>query len=199
MALGDLIARLERDAERRVAELKAKADAEVAALEAEAARVRDARRGEELTSRRAARRLRFEQALADARQRARADRLRAEHALLARVFERARVELATVARTPAYAAALEGHLAEALEYLQGQRVVVRCAPEFAARLAPALDARGDAALVEDAALGPGVVVTAADDSVVIDQTLAARLARLEPQLGVELLSALQQERGGGSP
>lgn len=194
MALSDLIARLERDAEARVQALREKAAAEVAALEAEAARASQVQREHELSSRRAVRRARFEQELADARQRARADRVRAEHTLLSRIFTRARALVPEVGRGPDFAAALRRHLAEALHYVEGVRVVVRCAPEVAPVLVPVLTQRGDAALVEDATLGPGLVVTAADDSVVVDQTLAARLARLEPRLGVELLNTLRPER-----
>lgn len=188
MGLQDLISRLERDAERRIAELRDKAQAEAEGLLAEAARESAAHRERELGLRRGARKGRYERALAEARQRARADRLRAQHELLARIFTRARELIPEVAASDAYAAALGAHLAEALRYVEGTRAVVRCAPAHLAVVQPLLAARDGVELVEDPSLAPGVVVTTADESVAIDDTLPARLARFEPRLSVELIA-----------
>jgi vacuolar-type H+-ATPase subunit E/Vma4 len=188
MALADLIARLERDAEARAVEQEAAAEAEAGALRAEAERFAAQRRARELSTRRLARRARFEGVLADARRKAQAERLAAQHALLTRVFERANALLPEVARTDGYLAQLPAYFAEARRYLEGQRAVVRCHPSLTARLRPCADA--EVSFVEDASLSPGLVVSAADDSVFIDNTLTARLRRLEARLSVELISAI---------
>ena len=77
MALTELIARLERDAEARIAELTARTEAEAQALRDEASRATQAHRDDALAARRLVRRARFDRELAEARQRSRADRLAA--------------------------------------------------------------------------------------------------------------------------
>ncbi len=188
MALPDLIARLERDAEARIAELVARTDAETQALLAEASRATQSRRDDELTARRLVRRARFERELAETRQRARADRLAAQHALLAKVFERARAQIPALAASAAYADVLPAHLKEALRYVEGLRVIVRCAPAFTERLRTAVAGRDDVAIFEDPALPPGLTVSTPDETVFVDDTLAQRLSRMEVRLRVELLA-----------
>jgi len=190
MALEDLIARLDRDGARRVAELREKAGAEAAALLAQAAVASGEHRDGELGKRRAARRAVLDAELAEARQRARADRLLAQRARLAQIFARARALLPDFCASPAYAAALPGHLREALRYVEGLPIEVACAKAFAPLLRPLVEARPGATLREDDGLAPGVRVSALDGSVFIDATLPARLTQLEPTLEVELASAL---------
>lgn len=188
MALTELIARLERDAEVRIAELTARTEAEAQALRDEASRATQCHRDDELAARRLVRRARFDRALAEARQRSRADRLAAQHALLAKVFERARAQIPATAESAAYTDVLPTHLLEALRYVEGLRVVVRCAPAFTERLKTAVAGRDDVAFFEDPTLPPGLTVSTPDETVFIDDTLATRLSRLEPRLRVELLA-----------
>lgn len=188
MALTDLIARLERDADARLATLEAQAATEAESLRAEASRLAGQRRERELASRRTRRRARLDTALAEARKEVRGARLAAQHALLARVFARARALLPEVARSEQYLARLPQHLAEARRYVEGVRVVVRCHPSLTERLRSGEDAQ--VGFVEDASLSPGVVVSAADESVFIDNTLPARLQRLEARLAVEFIASL---------
>ena len=195
MALDDLISRLDRDGERRLEELRAKTETEVGALRAEAARASDQHREKELAKRRGALRAQQETSLAEARHRSRADRLRAQHALLEQIFARARASMPAFAASPAFAAVLPRHLQDALRYVEGLPIEVRCAPPFRAILEPLVLARGSATLVVNEGLAPGVVVSAADGSVFLDATLPALLVRLEPRLAVELLSSL----GGQAP
>ena len=185
MALAELIARLERDAQTRADELDARAGAEADALQADAARLLVQRRAQELTRRRTQRQLRHEAALAQARRAARGARLAAQHALLERIFARARSLLPEVASSAEYFALLPGHYAEARRYVEGLKVTVRCHPSSAIWL-HGTDA--DATFVEDAQAAPGVYVSAADGSVFIDNTLPARMERLETKLAVELLA-----------
>ncbi|MDP1825451.1 MAG: V-type ATP synthase subunit E [Archangium sp.] len=190
MALEDLIARLERDADVRSSQLELDAEAEATALRGEAARVAQQRRDRELGSRRTRRRAQLDAALAEARRQTRGARLAAQHALLQRIFARARALVPELARSEAYLSQVAVHCAEARRYLEGVRVVVRCQPALVERLRePGLT------LLEDAALPPGVVVAAEDGSVFIDNTLPARLERLEAKLAVELLAEVTRRAG----
>jgi len=195
MALADLIARLERDAETRADQLDREATAQAEALRAEASRLLSQRREQELTRRRTERRVRHEGALAEARRAARGARLRAQHALLERIFARARALLPEAASSAEYCALLPAHYAEARRYVEGLKVIVRCHPSSAIWL-HGTDA--EATFVEDAAAAPGVLVWAADGSVAIDNTLPARVQRLEAKLAVELLAEVlsPSPRGG---
>ena len=130
--------------------------------------------------------------LAEARRHARGARLAAQHALLERVFSRARALLPEVATSDEYLARLPQHFAEARRYLEGLRVVVRCPPGFQGRLPE----EAEVAFVTDDAAGAGVVVSAADGSVFVDNTLAARLQRLEAKLSVELLASVSLSPAG---
>ena len=185
MALPDLIARLERDAQARGDELARQASAEAGALRAEAERLLVQRREQELTRRRSERRLRHEAELAEARRASRGTRLAAQHALLERIFARARSLLPEVACSAEYFALLPGHYAEARRYVEGLKVTVRCHPSSALWLH---GTDGDATFVEDVQAAPGVYVSAEDGSVFIDNTLPARMQRLEAKLAVELLA-----------
>ncbi|MFO0597983.1 MAG: V-type ATP synthase subunit E [Myxococcaceae bacterium] len=188
MGLADLEARLEREAERRVAELRARTQAEADAVLAEAGRAREAERDRALAVRGATRRAQLERELGAARQRARSDRLRAQHALLARVFSRAAALIEEVGTSDGYAAGLGAHLALALRYFEGAPAVVRCRPDLAGALRGALAAHPAVELAPDPALPPGFKVCAGDDRVVVDETLPARLVRLAPWLSVRLLA-----------
>jgi len=90
---------------------------------------------------------------------------------------------------------LPRHLEEALSHLEGLPAQVRCGPSAAAALRPVMPARPSLELVVDEAIGPGLVAEAVDGSVVVDSTLAARLARLETRLAVELLAEVGHARG----
>lgn len=188
MALADLIARLEHDADARIAELTAKAEAEARSILAEASRVKETLRTTELGQRRAARQARLERELAEARARARAQVLEARHAVLARIFEQARARLPALGASEAWSAVLPQHLEQALRYVEGQRVIVKCAPPFTPIVRQHLAGRDTVIVVEDPQTPAGFIVTSADEGVVIDQTLSARLTRSEQRLAVELMA-----------
>jgi vacuolar-type H+-ATPase subunit E/Vma4 len=128
--------------------------------------------------------------LAAARRQARTRELEARHAQLARVLDRTRALLVEAAASPAYRAALPSHLEEALSFLEGLETRVRCQAAIAPIVQPAIARHAGAELVTDESVGPGVVVESRDGSVVVDNTLAARLARAEPDLKVELAGML---------
>ncbi len=187
MALVDLISRLEQDAEARVQAIHREADEAVRALEAQAHRAATEESARRVGQRQAALEATLQRERSEARQRTRAEVLSARRALFERVLARAAALTPEVAASPAYLAVLPAHAEEALAYLEGLRPVLRCTPETAAHLAPLVHARADVTLAPADGLPPGVVAEAADGSVRVDNTLPARLRRLEARLIVELL------------
>lgn len=198
MALQDLIARLQQDADSRVQAIRRKADEEVRAVEAAEARAAAEESGRHLAKRREALKASLRLELARARGQARAEELEARRRLFERVMKRAEALIPEVAASPQYRAALPGHLTEALSYLESLRPLVRCPPALVPLLEPALSSRDDVKLVPDEAAAWGFFAEAADGSVAVDSTLKARLRRLEARLAVELLSALPTSHGGGA-
>jgi vacuolar-type H+-ATPase subunit E/Vma4 len=190
MALPDLIARLEQEAHSRVEAIRRQADAEVRAIEEEAERAVADAMSRHLEHEHAARHAVRERELAETRRSVRARELEAQHALLARIAERARSLLPEAAASSAYGAALPKHLDEALSFLHGLRPRVRCQSAFVPVLAPAIGHRDGATLDVDETIGPGVIAEAGDGSAIVDNTLAARLARVEAELALELARRL---------
>jgi vacuolar-type H+-ATPase subunit E/Vma4 len=129
-----------------------------------------------------------------ARREARARELAARHALLGRVFERARALIPEVAASAAYRAALPSHLAEALSYLEGTHPRIHCQAGLAPTIQSAITRHSGAQVMIDETVAPGIVAEAADGSVVVDNTLAARLAGVETRLAIELLQRLTDAR-----
>lgn len=191
MALADLIARLEQDAQARVTALREQADAEVRAVEAEALRVAGEASSQRLQQRRHELEAQLQRELATARQQARARELAARHALAGRILARAQALIPQLGSSAEYRARVPAHAAEALTYLEGLRPVLRCAPAFASLLEPL--ARDGVTLAVDDAVAPGLVAEAADGSLRVDNTLPARLRRLEARLTIELLRAAEGE------
>lgn len=187
MALADLIARLEQDAASQVEALRRKADDDVRAVEAASELAIAEARAAHVGRRRAERQATLRQELAEANRTARSRELEARHALLARVMDRARALMPEAARSEEYRLALPAHLAEALSYLEGVPCRVRC-PSSSEPALRALAMRHDGVSLEvDDSVGPGFVAEALDGSVVIDNTLTARLARIQGLLAVDLL------------
>jgi len=166
VAVEELIARLERDTERRIGELRAQAEREAAALKEQGARRREEIEQRGLQAFRAALSARLERDLAAARQRARAERLEALHAVIDRVLARAGELFAEVVGTEAWARDVARRTAEALRYVEGLEHEVAAAPL-------------------------GVKVVARGGAVVIDETLGARLERETPRLKIVLARELR--------
>lgn len=188
MALPDLIARLDQDARSQVEAINARAEADVAGIAAAAARAVADTAAAASSHRRAEREAVSQRELAAARREARAAELVARRALLERILVRARDLLPAAARSPRYRETLPSHVKQALAYVEGLPVEVRCPAELEPVVASVIEGRADVALVTDESAGPGVVVRATNGSVAIDNTLAARLARLESRLSVELMA-----------
>ncbi len=191
MALSDLISRLEQEAQSRVRAIEQQAEAEARAIEAATEQTIGEITARHLEQQRAERQIVEQRQLALARRQARTRELEAVHAQLARILERARALAPEIARSASYREALPSHLDEALSFLEGVRSRVRCQAAFAASLQPTIDRHADAELVIDESVGPGVVAEATDGSVVVDNTLAARLTRAEASLATELSRKLR--------
>ena len=188
MAFADLVARLEQDVRSQVEAITRQAEAEVRAIEAAAAQAAADATASHLERRRAERRRVQQRDLARVRRQAHARELEARHVVMARILDRARSLMADASGSVPYVAALPAHLAEALSYLEGVPARVRCGAATASHLRPLLGKRPDVTLVVDESIGPGLIAEAADESVVVDNTLAARLSRLHARLAVELLA-----------
>jgi vacuolar-type H+-ATPase subunit E/Vma4 len=187
MALVDLITRLEQDVASQVEALRRKADDDVRAIDAATELALAEASAAHVGRKRAERQATLRQELAEARRKVRARELDARHALLARVMDRARAMLPEVGRSDAYRLALPAHLAEALSYLDGVPCRVRCPSSCEPALRELATRHDGVSLEVDESVGPGFIAEALDGSVVIDNTLTARLARMQGQLVVELL------------
>lgn len=190
MGFEALLAALERDAE-------AQAEALLAAAREDAARLRAV--AESGVARRLAER-RHQVAqeheretsgeVARARHAARARELEAQGALLDAVRRRAAERLATL-ETAAWADAIPGMIATALRYAGEDPVVLRCAGAAAHAVRAAIPEQAKVRVVPDAAVPPGLVASAAGESVTIPLTLTHRLDALWPDLRLEVLRALE--------
>ena len=187
MGREELIARLERDGAARVAAIRARATAEKDAIEAASAALSARHRGEALAARARVRRTKLDQELADARQRANAERLAAEYALLERVLARTRELIDRVDARPEYLAAVPSQLEGALRFVEGQAIVVHCRPSLAAAARSALGARRDATVEEVADAPVGIRIALRDGSMEVDDTLLQRLSRMRTRLAMELI------------
>lgn len=192
MALADLIARLEQDADSQVQAIRHQAEADVRAIEVADAEALAAATAQHLDRSRARRRAALQRELAVARRAARTRELEARHALLARILDRARGLLVEAASSDAYREALAGHLAEALSYLEGLPCRIRCAPICEPVLRPLVAGHHGVALEIDQTLGPGLIAETPDGTVVVDNTLGARLSRIERRLAVELMGEVDR-------
>jgi vacuolar-type H+-ATPase subunit E/Vma4 len=190
MALSDLISRLEQEARSQVQTIEQETEAQVRAIEAATEQAMADTTTRHLERERAEREAVRQRELALARREARARELEARHAQLARVFARARALVPEVASSAFYAEALPSHLDEALSFLEGARPRVKCPAALIAMLRPTVGRHEGVELVIDESVGPGIVAEAADGSVIVDNTLAARLGRLEPRLAIGLLRML---------
>ncbi len=193
MGLPELVARLERDADARVAAIDDACRREVEAIEAEARRLEARRTADELANKRSERRARLDRELAEARVRSRKDLLDARRAVLDRVLSRAAALLEHANEDPAYRASLGARLSLALSFVRGP-ATIRCRPDLDLAVKHALGTSGSATVQTDAGMPAGFVVTSDDGAVEIDDTLGSRLARMGDALAIELLQEVERAR-----
>jgi vacuolar-type H+-ATPase subunit E/Vma4 len=107
--------------------------------------------------------------------------------MLDRVFHAAEERLAEISTSEAYAARLGDQLSEAISYLATPAAVVRCPPALASRVRALIAGQDRLSVEEEEKAEPGFVLLAADGSLEVEGTLTARLTRLRPFLGIEIL------------
>jgi vacuolar-type H+-ATPase subunit E/Vma4 len=129
--------------------------------------------------------------MADARRTTRADVLRARAASVERVWDSTRARLSGKAVRERLRSVVASHVREALPYLEDREAIVYCAVDLVKDVRAALKREAVAVPVEaDSTVGTGVVIASKDGTVLIDNTLDARMTRLQPRLATELATQL---------
>ena len=194
MALDHLLDALTREAQATAERLRADARAEAATLTALSVEVAGRQRQAEIDHVVRRRRDEVERAVALARHGARDEVLRARERLLQRVERALRAACPAALASPRYRAELPRRVEGALAcFPEGELVSARCA---AALVEPILAAWPSGWKVEaraDETLGSGFVLSSADGSIDIEDTLEARCDALRPDLERRALHLLGVE------
>lgn len=189
MSIEALLLHLEEDAQREAARLQAAAGASAAEIvgraEAEVARLRALHLERTTSERRSA----SQRQVAAARAEAREQFLRARAAVLDRVFERASAQLEATAAAR-YAGSVPHLARDAARYLEGGPARLRCPPDAAPALNEAVRGLPDI-MVEPAAVPAGVMGVSTDGRVLVDNSLAALLARRRADLAIVLAARIE--------
>ncbi len=196
MALPELLAALEREAETRIAgELEA-AKAEAAAITAAAGARLTRRREDALGRATTLLRAESEQRWALASRAAERSVLASREGMLERVLTRVRERLSTATVAQAAGALLQGLLQDALAYTGSEPADIRTAPQASARVAQALDGRPGVTVVPDRTVGSGSIVATSDGRLTVDASMAGRLAAREAEARIYILRQFVGESGG---
>lgn len=189
MAVDALLAALERDADREVSRRRTEARERAGTIIARAAAAADLRRAAMRERLSLARRAEVARHAAEATRDLKGRVLRARAELLERVFGRAAERLARI--DPArWLERVPLLVEQTLRYLDPGRAVVVCRPEALEPVRAALGTREAKIEVrEDAAAG--LLGRTADGTVLVDNTLMARLERLRPDLAIRLLVRIE--------
>lgn len=190
MALDALLSALKLEADRTVEQLLASARDEAARHRADAAERVERRCAEAIASREAELKATTEVARVRAQRAAAVRVVQARDVFLERVFRTTEDALARALDSPDYATAPGGLVAEALAYVSGIPVVVRCRTSLAEKVRVAVQHSPDVSVVPDDTVPPGVLVEATDGSVIVDNTVGARLRRMRPSLSIEVLERI---------
>jgi vacuolar-type H+-ATPase subunit E/Vma4 len=190
MALDALLSALRQEAERTVEQLLTAAREEAARLRTDAVARVEHRCAEAIATREAELKAAAEVARARAQRAAAVGMVQARDACLERIFSATDDALAQALDSPDYATA-PGRLAtEALAYVSGVPVVVKCRASLADKVRVVVQHWRDVAVVPDDTVAPGVWIEAIDGSVIIDNTVGARLRRMRPLLSIEVLERI---------
>jgi vacuolar-type H+-ATPase subunit E/Vma4 len=188
MSIDALIARMTLDAQERIVAVRARADADAAALDERGARASSRELEQALAARQAERGSAFAVERTEAQRRAAAAVLTAQHAFLDRVFARAESFAAGAHADRRYVEALPGEIAAVAAHLGGRAARLRCQGNLAERLRPLLVDAPQFELDVDDQVPAGFIALAGDGSCTIDATLVARLRTLRPRLEAALLA-----------
>jgi vacuolar-type H+-ATPase subunit E/Vma4 len=186
MALAELVLALEREAEARIAAVRAEAAAQAEELRAEARARLARRRSADLVDREAELRAVATARLDAVRREGTLRSLTARAGALEAIRTRARTLLAATPPGAGMQRGLERDFAAARECLGTSEAVVGCRAAWAPWLKAAPAGRSGVRFEEREALGPGLVIGSADGRIEVDATLDGRLTRLWPELEIEL-------------
>lgn len=176
MALDQLLAALERDAQAEADRILAEARSDAAAREARTEALLAERRSRLLDEREAQREAELEGELAAARLTARRHALAARETVLDRVFAAAQGACAAAASDPAYHATLVPRLERALAcFAPGSRLTISASPPLVPEITRWSDRPADTAVIADPQLGTGFRIAGADGSLEVLDTLEASL------------------------
>lgn len=190
MALDALLSALTQEADRAVEQILSSAREDAKRLRAEAETLVERRCADAIATREAELKASAEVERARARRATAVRVVQSRDACLDRVFNEAAGALEDALEGPDNVAAPAALAAEALAFFSGVPVVVRCRTSLVERVRAALHPPVEASVVPDDTLAPGVIVEAVDGSVIVDNTVGARLQRLRPSLSIELLQRI---------
>lgn len=190
MALDALLSALRQEADRTVEQLLTSAREEAARLQSEAVARVEHRCAEAIATREAELKAAADVARARAQRAAAVGMVQARDACLERIFRATDDALARALDSPDYATAPGGLATEALVYVSGVPVVVRCRTSFVQTVRAVVQPWRDVVVMPDDTVAPGVLVEARDGSVIVDNTVGARLRRMRPLLSIEVLERI---------
>ena len=187
----DLSAELRRRADAAASEMIREAEAEARRISAEA---RDSMRKHErdvLRDRENAWRDQVRVRVAGARHEAMKDVLLARTRVVERVLQKAKDLLPGALAAESYRALLSEDVEEALRFLGDGPATFRCTPALASAIRDELQSKPSAAVEPTDGVGSGFIASDEKHTVSIDCTLETRLARLAPQLAIEIHQRLE--------
>lgn len=189
---GDLDAELRATAKRTAEAILAEARATATELAAESDRAIGNRRERMIEAKKAEYTAKARRAIAVEKHAAMEAELLARTRLVERVIERVKARLAEIARSDTYQSTLPSELRQALQFVAGDGIEVRCSDELAKPVREALRDHPEIGVKPDAVLETGFVVTGGGGSVLVDGRLGTRVDRLAPSLAIEILSRLDR-------
>lgn len=208
MAIDTLLETLEANGRKRAADILREARAEARRIRERADREETRRRGELLAGLERELRAELSGELARVRGEGRRAALEARRDLLERVFERAGDRLPSALGSTAFRGALPTRMTTAWRYLPAGEAVVSCPPELEAVVRSAIErhepGRGPGGhltgieVEPDPGAAAGFLLRSGDGGVVVDDTLAGRLARRRPELEIAVLERLPTVPGEGA-
>jgi vacuolar-type H+-ATPase subunit E/Vma4 len=190
VSIDALLSQVGRQADAEVSALLAAAEARARAIMAAADTQVASRRERELARLAAERRHAMACATAAAERGHREAWLRERDRVLDRVFTEAEQALA-VAPLDRYERSLGTAVDDTLRYLERLPSVLRCRPDAAPLVQRLVAGRAEVTVEFGAEARAGILGEAADGSVIVDNTLAAWLARRRPELAAALVARLE--------
>lgn len=191
MALDQLLAALEREAQRTAEHLLAAARAEADQLAASTEREISRRRDMAANLAGSEQRAVLEQAVSAAARAARRDTLIARERLLARVFDALRAALPAAIAQASYRATLPARVATAFAcFDDGEPTVFHCPASLVAPMQSIVAGRTDTSIQPSPDDGSGFRLATADGTIEVDDTLESRLDTVRAPLARKALQQL---------